>query len=67
LVTVATATTPNRQSLIRQGQRLEYFTIVYYIAGSASLIGFGLDSAIEVASGAALTVAARSRPHQVQA
>ena len=53
-MTVATATTPNRQSLIRQGQRLEYFTIVYYIAGSVSLIGFGLDSAIEVASGAAL-------------
>ena len=63
---VATATTPNRQDLVRQGQRLEYFTIAYnsaeglvsvvagLIAGSVSLIGFGLDSLIEVASGAAL-------------
>jgi divalent metal cation (Fe/Co/Zn/Cd) transporter len=57
---------PNRQALIRQGQRLEYFTVAYnsaeglvsiiagLIAGSVSLIGFGLDSVIEVASGAAL-------------
>jgi divalent metal cation (Fe/Co/Zn/Cd) transporter len=49
-----------------RGQRLEYFTIGYnsaeglvsivagFIAGSVSLIGFGLDSVIEVASGAAL-------------
>jgi len=63
---MATATTPNRQALIRQGQRLEYFTVVYnsaeglvsivagLIAGSVSLVGFGLDSIIEVASGAAL-------------
>src|ERR1019366_2958466 len=63
---VATATTPNRQDLVRRGQRLEYFTIGYnsveglvsivagVIAGSASLIGFGLDSVIEVASGVAL-------------
>jgi hypothetical protein len=62
-VRLATATTPNRQALIRQGQRLEYFTIVYnsaeglvsivagFIAGSVSLIGFRLDSVIEVASG----------------
>ena len=57
---------PNRQAFIRQGQRLEYFTVVYnsaeglvsivagLIAGSVSLVGFGLDSIIEVASGAAL-------------
>lgn len=63
---MATAITPNRQALIRRGQRLEYFTIVYnsveglvsivagLIAGSVSLIGFGLDSLIEVTSGAAL-------------
>jgi divalent metal cation (Fe/Co/Zn/Cd) transporter len=63
---VATATTPNRQDLVRRGQRLEYFTIAYntaeglvsivagLIAGSVSLIGFGLDSGIEVASGVAL-------------
>jgi len=63
---MATPTTPNRQALIRRGQRLEYFSIAYnsleglvsivagLIAGSVSLIGFGLDSVIEVASGAAL-------------
>lgn len=55
-----------RPDLVRRGQRLEYFTIGYnsleglvsivagLIAGSVSLVGFGLDSAIEVASGAAL-------------
>jgi len=65
-VIVATITTTNRRELVRRGQRLEYFTIVYNtleglvsivagaIAGSVSLIGFGLDSLIEVTSGAAL-------------
>jgi divalent metal cation (Fe/Co/Zn/Cd) transporter len=55
-----------RSDLVRRGQRLEYFTIGYnslegllsivagLIAGSDSLVGFGLDSAIEVASGTAL-------------
>ena len=53
----------NRQALVRRGQRLEYFTVAYnsaeglvsivagLIAGSVSLVGFGLDSLIEVASG----------------
>jgi divalent metal cation (Fe/Co/Zn/Cd) transporter len=57
---------PARSALVRRGQQLEYFTIAYncleglisiaagLIAGSVSLVGFGLDSAIEVASGAAL-------------
>src|SRR5579863_3327541 len=57
---------PTRTDLVRRGQRLEYFTIVYnsaeglvsivagLIAGSVSLVGFGLDSFIEVASGTAL-------------
>src|SRR5260370_27991823 len=56
----------NRPYLIRHGQRLEYFTIAWnslealvsivagVIAGSVSLVGFGLDSLIEVTSGAAL-------------
>ena len=60
------AVTLNRPNLVRRGQLLEYFTIAYNsaeglvsivvgaIAGSLSLIGFGLDSLIEVASGAAL-------------
>ena len=56
----------NRLDLVRRGQRLEHFTIAYnsaeglvsivagLVAGSVSLIGFGLDSLIEVTSGAAL-------------
>jgi hypothetical protein len=55
-----------RSDLVRRGQRLEYFTVGYncfegvvsvvagLIAGSVSLVGFGLDSLIEVMSGAAL-------------
>ncbi|GAC1655064.1 MAG: cation transporter [Acidobacteriaceae bacterium] len=51
--------------LIRQGRRLQWFTIAWNslegmvsiaagaIAGSVSLLGFGLDSMIEVISGAA--------------
>lgn len=56
----------NRAELVRRGQRLEYFTIIYnslggmvaigagVIAGSIALVGFGFDSLIEVTSGAAL-------------
>jgi len=63
---MATASTHNRQELVRRGEKLEYFTIAYnsaeglvsivagLIAGSVSLVGFGLDSAIEVASSAVL-------------
>ena len=55
-----------RESLARRGKRLEYFTIVWnsleglvgifagVLAGSVSLVGFGIDSLIEVTSGAAL-------------
>src|SRR5262245_22840003 len=55
-----------RASLVRRGRRLEYFTIAWnsleglvailsgLIAGSIALVGFGLDSLIEVTSGAAL-------------
>ena len=63
---MATAIPLNRQELVRRGKRLEYFTIAYNsleglvsivagaIAGSVSLIGFGLDSIVEVTSGAAM-------------
>ena len=56
----------SRLDLVRRGQRLEYFTIGYnclegvlsigagILAGSVSLVGFGLDSLIEVTSGAAM-------------
>ena len=55
-----------RKKHVKRGRRLEYFTIIYnsleglisiiagLIAGSVSLVGFGIDSAIEVTSGAAL-------------
>jgi divalent metal cation (Fe/Co/Zn/Cd) transporter len=56
----------NREPIARRGKRLEYFTIAWNtlegivaviagtIAGSISLVAFGLDSFIEVASGTAL-------------
>ena len=56
----------NRQAVAERGKRLEYFTIAWNIleglvaliagalAGSISLVGFGIDSFIEVTSGAAL-------------
>ena len=55
-----------RQSVVQRGKRLEYFTIAWNslegvvaivagaIAGSISLVGFGIDSFIEVTSGATL-------------
>src|SRR5713101_4767291 len=56
----------DRTTLVRHGRRLEYFTIVWnaieglvavvtgLIAGSISLVGFGIDSFIEVTSGSVL-------------
>jgi len=56
----------NRLELVRRGRRLEYLTIVWnslegliavaagLLAGSIALVGFGVDSVIEVSSGAAL-------------
>ncbi len=55
---------PVRVASVRQGRRLEYLTIAWnsaeaavalvagLLAGSIALIGFGLDSVIEVSSGA---------------
>jgi len=52
-----------RAAVVRRGRRLEYFTIVWNaleglvavvagaVAGSISLVGFGIDSFIEVTSG----------------
>src|ERR1039458_6045423 len=60
---------PTRHDLVRRGQQLEYFTIAYnsaeglvstvagIVAGSVSLIGFGLDSLESTAT----TVAVDSR------
>jgi len=55
-----------RPTVVLRGRRLEYFTIVWntlegvialvsgIVAGSISLVGFGIDSFIEVTSGSAL-------------
>jgi len=55
-----------RANAVRRGRRLEYFTIGWNtleglvavvagaVAGSVSLVGFGIDSFIEVTSGSAL-------------
>jgi divalent metal cation (Fe/Co/Zn/Cd) transporter len=55
-----------RTGVVRRGRRLEYFTIVWngleglvaviagVVAGSISLVGFGIDSFIEVTSGLTL-------------
>jgi divalent metal cation (Fe/Co/Zn/Cd) transporter len=63
----ALATTPeNRIAVVVSAKRLEYFTIAWHllegvisvlaglIAGSLSLLGFGVDSLIELVSGAAV-------------
>ena len=56
----------DRQAIVQRGKRLEYFTIAWNslegivaivagaFAGSISLVGFGVDSFIEVTSGVAL-------------
>lgn len=68
----------DRENQIRRGRRLEYFTIIYnslegivaivagLFAGSVSLIGFGIDSVIEITSGAALLWRLRRGMNPVQ-
>src|ERR1700675_2966099 len=63
---MADATVAGRAATARRGRRLEYFTIAWNtleglvavvagaIAGSISLVGFGIDSFIEVTSGSVL-------------
>ena len=60
---MATVDTLERPAVVLRGQRLEYFTIAWNtleglvaviagaVAGSISLVGFGIDSFIEVTSG----------------
>ncbi len=63
---MAVTTILERPVVVRRGRRLEYFTIAWNtleglvaviagaVAGSVSLVGFGIDSFIEVTSGSAL-------------
>ncbi len=63
---MATIDTMERPAVVLRGRRLEYFTVVWNIleglvavvagivAGSISLVGFGIDSFIEVTSGSVL-------------
>ncbi|MGH9557157.1 MAG: hypothetical protein ACRD2Y_15170, partial [Terriglobales bacterium] len=60
------ALVPGREELVRRGLRLEMLTVAWnwaeavigiaagLLAGSIALVGFGLDSVIEVSSGAIL-------------
>src|SRR5882757_3145818 len=63
---MATIDTLGRPAAVLRGRRLEYFTVVWntleglvavvagIVAGSISLVGFGIDSFIEVTSGSVL-------------
>ena len=65
----------SRLEVLRRGKRLEYFTIAWNslegligitagaLAGSVSLVGFGIDSLIEVTSGGALLWRMRAADH----
>lgn len=67
-MTTMPADAGEREALVRRGKRLEHFTIAYnaleglasivagVFAGSIALVGFGVDSAIEVTSAIALLV-----------
>ncbi len=67
-----------RTAVVRHGRRLEYFTIGWNaleglvavvagaIAGSISLVGFGIDSFIEVTSGSVLQLWRMSVDAEVQ-
>jgi divalent metal cation (Fe/Co/Zn/Cd) transporter len=69
------AATETRTHAVERGIRLEYFTIAYncleaavalvsgFFAGSIALVGFGLDSLIEVTSGGALLWRLRADQH----
>src|SRR6201984_2888581 len=63
---MSTIETLERPAVVLRGRRLEYFTIAWNtlesliaviagaVAGSISLVGFGIDSFIEVTSGSVL-------------
>jgi divalent metal cation (Fe/Co/Zn/Cd) transporter len=63
---MAEAATLERKAVVLHGRRLEYFTVAWnavegfvaviagLVAGSISLVGFGIDSFIEVTSGSVL-------------
>jgi divalent metal cation (Fe/Co/Zn/Cd) transporter len=63
---MSVGSTLDREGVVRRGRHLEYFTVAWnaleglvavmagVLAGSISLVGFGIDSFIEVTSGVAL-------------
>jgi hypothetical protein len=63
----------DRQAIAQRGKHLEYFTVAWNsleglvalvagaFAGSISLVGFGIDSFIEVTSGAVLRAASGTK------
>src|SRR5690349_11287903 len=65
-ITHSSDSTITRSLAARRGRRLEYITLAWnsdegiaelvagFLAGSIALVGFGLDSAIEISSGAVL-------------
>ena len=75
--TLATGTL--RATAVRRGRRLEYLTILWnslealigiaagLVAGSIALVGFGVDSVIEISSGATLLWRLRSDAHDERA
>lgn len=66
------------QNVVRRGRRLEYITIIWnslegliaigagVVAGSIALVGFGIDSVIEVSSGAIILWRLVSGEHREQ-
>lgn len=66
MTTIATAVEPGRSALLRRALRLEYLTVGWNVveglvaiaaglaAGSVALIGFGVDSFVESASGSVM-------------
>lgn len=67
---------PNRAAHILRGRRLEYLTIIWnsleavisvgagIVAGSIALVGFGIDSVIEISSGAIILWRLASGEHR---
>lgn len=77
-MSIEVVTQENLRAIVRRGRRLEYLTIGWnsleaivsigagIVAGSIALVGFGIDSVIEVSSGAVLLWRLVSGDHREQ-